>query len=405
MKTVFGFLGYGLLMLLAGCGPMDTDAYLKEVVANLEKIESASYQTKVVVWSPYEDKPLSERIRYEHEYDNPADTAIGACYVYFDKDMRLDGAYNGHVKLTVYHEQKGVLEDDFKTNRLPFRLASTPFFHSAKAILQYALETSDSIRTSLVDEDSCYHFSLTVYEDAQVEIFGRMRHMPIPPPEFATDPESHYELWIRKSDGLPFKIYRKMSHDINLHECIRPEFNQLSLDDLNIHDYIPEDYEFRTREQNDRIRQKAKDEKPSMQDKPAPEWTLTDTEDRPVSLKDIKSKVVLLNFTGIGCGPCQAAIPFLKDLKSKYANPEEFELIAIESWSNRTSARSAYATKKELNYPMLGATEQVLEDYQTGRAAPYFFLLDKNHVIRKVFFGYSPGKTNKEIEEAIKAML
>lgn len=59
MKTVFGFLGCGLLMLLAGCGPMDTDAYLKEVVANLEKIESASYQTKVVVWSPYEDKPLS----------------------------------------------------------------------------------------------------------------------------------------------------------------------------------------------------------------------------------------------------------------------------------------------------------------------------------------------------------
>lgn len=392
-------------MLLAGCGPQNTGAYLKEVVANLEKIESASYRLKEVNWSPYEDKPLFESLGFMHEYDNPADTAIGSCFVSFDKDMRFDGAYNGHVKLTVYHEQKGVLEDDFETNTLPFRVTGTPFYHSAKAILQYALETTDSIKTSLVDEDSCYHFSLTIYEDAQVEIFGRMRHMPIPPPEFATDPESHYELWIRKSDGLPFKMYRKMSHEITMEECIQPEFNHLSLDDLNIHDYIPADYEFRTREQNDRIRQKAKDEKPSMQDKPAPEWTLTDTKDRPVSLKDIKSKVVLLNFTGIGCGPCQAAIPFLKELKSKYANPEEFELIAIESWSNRTSSRLAYATKKELNYRMLGANEQVLKDYQTGRAAPWFFLLDENHIVRKAIFGYSPGKTNLEIEEAIKALL
>ena len=28
------------------------------------------------------------------------------------------------------------------------------------------------------------------------------------------------------------------------------------------------------------------------------------------------------------------------------------------------------AKKKELNYPFLSATEEVLKDYQTGRAAP-----------------------------------
>lgn len=405
MKTLFRLLGCGLPVLFAACGPKDADAYLKEVIARLEKIESAGYQLKTTVWSPYEDKPLSERTWMYHEYANPADTAIGACFVSFSEGMRFEGAYDGRAKLNVYHDKKGVLEDDFATNRLPFRVTNTPFFHSAKAILQYTLETTDSIRTSLVDEDSCYHFSLTVYEDTQVEIFGRMRHMPKPPAEFATDPESHYELWIRKSDGLPFKMYRKMSHEINMEECLRPEFNRLSLADLNIYDYIPADYEFRTTEQNNRIRQQAKDRKPALQDMPAPAWTLTDTEDRPVSLKDIKSKVILLNFTGIGCGACQAAVPFLKELKSKYPNPDDFALIAIESWSNRTSSRSAYATKKELNYPMLGADEQVLDDYQTGRSAPWFFLLDERRFIRKVISGYSYGRTDKEIEEAIKAML
>ena len=142
----------------------------------------------------------------------------------------------------------------------------------------------------------------------------------------------------------------------------------------------------------------------TLQDKPAPQWTLTDIEDRPVSLADIKSKVILLNFTGIGCGACQAAIPFLKELKTKYA-PEDFELIAIESWSGKTSSRKGYSEKKELNYLFLGATEEVLKDYQTGRAAPWFFLLDENRIIRKISFGYSEARTGEEIEEAIASLL
>ena len=61
--------------------------------------------------------------------------------------------------------------------------------------------------------------------------------------------------------------------------------------------------------------------------------------------------------------------------------------------------------KKELNYPFLSATEEVLKDYQTGRVAPWFFLLDENRIIRKIFFGYSIERTGKEIEEVIEALL
>jgi peroxiredoxin len=216
------------------------------------------------------------------------------------------------------------------------------------------------------------------------------------------DPTSHYEMWIRKSDNLPFKYYRKMSHDINLTECINPVYNQLSLADFNLYDYIPKDYEVRHKKPKDSKKQTEKVY--ALQDKPAPQWTLTDVEDRPVSLADIKSKVVLLNFTGIGCGACQLAIPFLKELRNKYST-EDFELIAIESWSGKTSSRKGYVEKKGLNYPFLGATEEVLKDYKTGRAAPWFFLLDENHIIRKIFFGYSEERTSKEIEEAIEKLL
>lgn len=386
------------------CNQQDTNSYLKEVIKNMETIQSAKYHCRKITWNPDVKDPLFEHTQVCHEYDNPADTTIGACYVLFnpDENMCFDGGYNGKVKLVVYPEHKGIIEDDFTARPLPFRLAGSPFFNNTRNILQYAISTTDSIQTNLVDEDSCYHFSLTIFEDTQVEFFGKAVHMPQPPAEFYVDPISHYEIWIRKSNNLPFKYLRKMAHDINMEECINPVFNELSLADFNLYSYIPEDYELRQKQPYNDQKRKTKIYK--LQNKPAPEWTLTDTEERPVSLQDIKSKVVLLNFTGIGCGACQAAIPYLKELKSQY-NTDDFELIAIESWSGRTSSRKSYAEKKELNYMFLGATEQVLKDYETGRAAPWFFLLDENRIIRKIFQGYSLEGTGKEISEAIDELL
>lgn len=40
----------------------------------------------------------------------------------------------------------------------------------------------------------------------------------------------------------------------------------------------------------------------------------------------------------------------------------------------------------------LDGDDKVIEDYRTGGAAPYFFLLDKEWIIRKVIRGYGMGK-------------
>ena len=105
-------------------------------------------------------------------------------------------------------------------------------------------------------------------------------------------------------------------------------------------------------------------------------------------------------------GPCQMAIPFLKELKGQYS-ADDFELIAIESWSGSHSARTHYVKQKGINYTFLGADEKVLDDYHTGRAAPYFFLLDEKRIVRKVFFGYNENNKNykNEIKDAIDDML
>ena len=58
-----------------------------------------------------------------------------------------------------------------------------------------------------------------------------------------------------------------------------------------------------------------------------------------------------------------------------------------------------------LNYMFLDGDDKVIEDYRTGGAAPYFFILDKERIIRKVIRGYGMGKTDKEITEAIEELL
>ena len=94
--------------------------------------------------------------------------------------------------------------------------------------------------------------------------------------------------------------------------------------------------------------------------------------------------------------------PFLKELKRKYQE-EDFELVAIESWSRMHSLQN-YAKRKELNYMFLDGDDKVIEDYRTGGAAPYFLFWIKNGL-----YGKSSEdmvwETDKEIMEAIEELL
>ncbi|MBQ8521316.1 MAG: TlpA family protein disulfide reductase [Bacteroides sp.] len=384
--------------ILVSCQPTDTKDYLKEVIANLETIESASYRIEACHWFPGESTPKDFPPYLVQEYHNPADTTIGACFVRLDpqNNMRFESGYDGKVYLSTFHDKKGVVEDDFTYRKLPFRPIAGPFFNYTRNILQYITETTDSIDVNMADEDSCYHVTLVVHEGNQIEFFGKAYRIPESP--HIIDPTSRYEVWIRKSDNLPFRYKRDMEQGANMGTCIRPTFNQLKLSDFQLHSYIPEGYE--VRKYGDKKKTKDVHE---LTGKPAPAWILPDLDEEMVSLYSLKDKVILLNFTGIGCGPCQMAIPFLKELKEQYP-ADDFEVIAIESWSGSPSARTHYAKQKGINYPFLGADEKVLDDYHTGRSAPHFFLLDEKRIVRKVFSGYGE-KRKEEIKDAIDEML
>lgn len=391
-----------LHIVMAGCKhTKNQNDYLNKVLDNLETIQTATYYLKGQPFQHGDTTALFTNYSYTKEYNNPADTTIGASFISLEPEdtTRLNSAYDGTLLATVFHEHNGIIIDDFTTRDLPFRPLSAPFFNYAKSIVRYVLTTTDSIDTEFSEIDNDYYLKLTIHEDNQIEFFGKAYRMPPSPYDFG-DPTSIYEMWISKDNNLPYKIRREMSHDISLTYCSEIKIGTDKADNINVFDYFPSDYEVRKRERKDiKVRPTQ-----SLSNQQAPQWTLTDMHEKTLSLSDIKSKVLLINFTGIGCGPCKASIPFLKELKNKYTT-DDFELIAIESWVGRPNALKTYTQKNRINYTMLCADDEVLKDYKTDRAAPVFFILDEERVIRKVLDGYSKDITDEEISKVIQKIL
>lgn len=136
--------------------------YLKKVLTNLEKIESATYYVTNESWQPGDSTALSTLHSFIKEYDNPMDSTIGASYVSLDANdtTKLEFCYDGNIRALPYHENKKLAIDDFTFRPLPFRLVSPPFFNHAKNIIRYALTTKDHIVTELKDEGDNYYFIL-----------------------------------------------------------------------------------------------------------------------------------------------------------------------------------------------------------------------------------------------------
>lgn len=176
MKSILlSVISFLLVMNVCGKNDVDMRTYLKKVLGNLGKIESASYHEQSQSWQPGDTVAITNFHRFIKEYTNPSDSTIGASYVCLDaKDTtRFEFGYDGNVRMISYHEHKGIMIDDFTTRSLPFRLVAPPFFCYTRNIIGYALSTGDSITTEWKDLGEAYYFKLVIHEDRQVEFFGK----------------------------------------------------------------------------------------------------------------------------------------------------------------------------------------------------------------------------------------
>ena len=153
-----------------------------------------------------------------------------------------------------------------------------------------------------------------------------------------------------------------MSHDISVSTCSNLASIDTQFYDFNASDYFPKDYEIV--KYSDLYKKKAEPTASSLIGKKAPGWIL----EKYRSTAGIISRLQKQNHTNQlhrhWLWRLSGSHPFLKQLKESFTS-EEFELIAIESWSRKVSAIRNYAKRKELNYTILNATNEVIKQYQT----------------------------------------
>jgi thiol-disulfide isomerase/thioredoxin len=403
MKTLIGssLLFIGLSFILLNCSNVDNERkdYLKKVLNNLNKIQSATYYTRTESWLQGDTSAVGVYNHYVKEFDNPADTTIGASFITFSQEdtTQMTFCYDGKMRAVVYEDEKTIVIDSFKVRSLPFRPVAPPFFNYAKNMIEYALTTKDSILFDVKDLGRSFYYGLTIFKDNQVEFFGKAYYIENNPSDFS-ETTSKYELWIDKSTDLPFRVRREMSHDISVTTCRNAKLNNLNIDDFNASDYFEPKYGIETFGNGSKV-----ENVNDLIGKVAPDWILKDANGNAVALKDLKSKILLIQFTSVCCGACMASIPFLKQLASEYS-PKNFDLVAIESWTSNTNVLVNYKGRNKIKYKFLMSTKDATRSYKI-KSVPVFFIVDENRVIRKVLIGYGEGSTDKEIRDAINELI
>lgn len=298
----------GMIMaILVSCSNRESAKnYLGKVVKNLENIESANYHSKGEAWAPGDTAASFISQLFVKEYNNPADTTIGASFVkHLQEDTtRMTFCYDGKMRASVYEDTKTIVVDSFLVRKLPFRPLTPPFFNYAINILRYALATGDSISLQVKEQDTSVHVCLNIFENRQVEFFGRAFYIE-ENPYMMGETNSKYEIWTSKSNDLPYKVRREMAHDISVESISKVELNKSTIKNFKASRYFMPGYEIRKYGEGNNT-----GDMHDLVGKRAPGWTLKDATGKTISLDALKREVVMIQFTIVSCGPCKASTPF-----------------------------------------------------------------------------------------------
>jgi hypothetical protein len=297
----------------------NSNSILQKSFDALNNVGSANFYYTESVAPSIDTLKVKTYHRFYREFINPDDRTIGSVFAWFNESdtTKMEFFYNGHAKGYIDSQKNSITIDSFYNNLKPFRPVGPPFFNYMKSIIRYTLDTKDSIRVMVSDKDDTFVFRLIVY-DQVVEFFGdNLYYTDLNVLPYIVDPDnirSEYTIWIRKSDYLPFRFKRKMPHNVSFGEYTAGEIfrERLKFDPLK---YFPPGFSVKSQTQKEKLK---KQEQKLLLDKIAPAVLLEDQTGKGIDLYTTKEKVVILYFTGVGCGPCHASLPFLKKLVKQF---------------------------------------------------------------------------------------
>lgn len=142
--------------------------------------------------------------------------------------------------------------------------------------------------------------------------------------------------------------------------------------------------------------------KPDSDRKPAPDFTLKDSNGASVKLSDYKGKVVVLDFWATWCGPCKIEIPWFVEFEQTYKD-RGFAVLGVSMDEDGWDAVKPYIQERKVNYRVLLGNDQVGELYGGVNSLPTTFLIDRAGKIAKIHVGLETNKDGFK-DEIIKLL-
>jgi peroxiredoxin len=129
---------------------------------------------------------------------------------------------------------------------------------------------------------------------------------------------------------------------------------------------------------------------------PAPPFSLTGINGKPLNLADYKGKVVLLDFWATWCAPCKVEIPHFIAMQNKYG-AQGLQIIGLSIDDEAKPVRQFYQ-KMGMNYPVALADETLAGQYGGILGLPIAFIIDRDGRITAKHVGEtSPEVFEKEV--------
>ena len=133
----------------------------------------------------------------------------------------------------------------------------------------------------------------------------------------------------------------------------------------------------------------------------APDFTLQDISGHPIHLRDLRGKVVVLDFLATWCPPCRALMPHLQKMHQDLSG-QGLTILGLDVGEDSDEV-SGFAKKESYTFRLLlGAEPDVSAKYYV-EGYPTTFVVDRNgRITFRAFSEDSAASLRKAVENALR---
>jgi thiol-disulfide isomerase/thioredoxin len=373
---------------------------MKKISENISKMKNASYTHTIITSEPDDSVFINKPSSVFEVYCRKNEDEYFKCNFFWgmsDAPNKIRHLYIDGVNRIIEWDKNQIIIDSLENSYgLPYKRALVPVIIGIQGIIDYGIANFASIQIHKELKVDSSFIKIT-FPDKVIEYINYKPWIVHCPGIEKNDEHSSYTIWY-DNQYFPYKILREVNAERSLSTISELISDTITNKDLLSVAYIPNNFNIIDAKNGSTI----EGDNP-LENKTAPNWELLDPKiNKIIKLNEIKAKVILINFTGIGCGHCKEAIPFIKQLKNDYI--DNLEVLSIEIFVDNAEYILHYLELNQINYTYLIGTKSVKNDYSIG-AAPQFFILDEDKKVSKVIVGYRKDVTDKLIIQKIEELI